>query len=208
MGYSTQFLGRAGEYAVASQLLARGVRVYFPAVDMGADLLAEGGIRIQVKSRMRPVAGRNAYGFFLGRSAPRDRFGKYNHRPRDWSAVADFMICWAASENRFWIIPTAELAQKNVQLLYLGGPPRWTVPHDKIMEMSKRGISQVEITKELSLSKSTVSASLNPARRPKRFDPSLSNESAKYENAWDQIIANVNLSRQIDAPIEVAQTGE
>jgi ribosomal protein L13 len=42
--------GKAGEHSVAAQLLLRGHNPFFPAVDIGADLVIESGIKIQVKT--------------------------------------------------------------------------------------------------------------------------------------------------------------
>lgn len=43
-------VGRAGEYAIAAQLLLRDSFVAWPAVDEGYDLLGPSGCRVQVKS--------------------------------------------------------------------------------------------------------------------------------------------------------------
>jgi len=47
------FIGRAGEYAVASQLLLRGIQVNFPAVDKDVDLIA-GWCRSSHEARSYP----------------------------------------------------------------------------------------------------------------------------------------------------------
>jgi hypothetical protein len=202
--YWNQFIGKAGEHAVASQLFMRGINVYFPAVDTGVDLVAEGRIRIQVKTRA--TKRRDGYPFCIASSRPRDKEGKHQFKVRDWSECADFLICWAAPENRFWIIPTVDLVDVNIAMLCLGFTPHWKYDHDAIREMKQAGISGVETARQLGCSTATVSAVLNG--RIKDPLPSFSTHSGKYENAWNLIDSALGLTREVDSISEVEEFQE
>lgn len=44
--------GQAGVYTVAAQLLLRGHNPCLPAVDIGADIVLDSGVKVQVKSAL------------------------------------------------------------------------------------------------------------------------------------------------------------
>lgn len=192
--YRTQFLGRAGEHAVASQLLLRGMPVDFPSVDTGYDLVAS-GIKIQVKSTN--TKRRDGYVFSSVGSRPRNSLGMRDYSFRDWCKDSQFVVCWAAPANRFWIMPTKVITEYKVTIISVGFDKRWTVDHDEIHRLYQGGMRQFEIADLLGCSKCTVSASLN-GRRPK--SPSLSNDSARYENAWDLIESAIGLPNLSQIP--------
>lgn len=203
---SAQFTGKAGEHAVASELLVRGIPVHIPIVDVGCDLIAGERVRIQVKSarlfrgteKSRPMA---SYMFSLGTSAPNWKNGCHKTIWRDWSKVCDFIICWGVDERRFWVIPTNLLStarERTVTTLHVGGPrKRWTVDQEEVRALVATGLSQRDAAKRLGISEMSVSRACNFATQTSM--PTISAQFDKYENAWHEIISAVGLTNQIDA---------
>ncbi len=132
----SNYLGRAGELRVASELILRGYNVFFREVDEGIDLMIGNGKRIQVKSARKHNLGtpypHTNYGFnFL--STPSWRRNQKDERvgilTRDPKAPAhllnnvDIVILWAVDDNDFYIIPAQEVrGKKGIQ---------FTGDHDK-----------------------------------------------------------------------------
>src|SRR5437867_747185 len=103
--------GQAGVYQVASQLCLRGYNPMFPCVDHGADLVLEGGVRLQVKAgklRYSKVYPQGAYWFHIERSRLINR-RQIGVKIDDWTVICDFAVFWGIDENRFWIVPAPEL---------------------------------------------------------------------------------------------------
>lgn len=107
---------KAAEWAVASQLALREIVPMFPPVDLGADLILENGVRLQVKCAslrinnrgMQDVNHNLGYLFDLRRGAwfsTERRYKKTGLRP--YSEVADYFVLWGIDENRFFIVPTS-----------------------------------------------------------------------------------------------------
>lgn len=202
MNAGAHYIGKAGEYAVASQLLMRGIVVHFPAIDVeGVDLIAGGQVRIQVKSSRKNRGGRDHYMFGLrGGPAPNGK----KRECREWHKKCDFMVFWGADENRFWVIPSALFAPPhNVQTLLLGSTHRKHADHVKIRELFEAGMRQSEIATLFGLSPSTVSAGLKG--RIKNFDFGISGDCNRYENAWHEIESAIRLTKQIDVPLANAE---
>lgn len=199
---NSHFIGRAGEYAVASNLLVRGVPVHFPAVDVGADLIVGEKIRVQVKSsRFVNVRGKaqSFYNFSLTTSLPNWKTGHAKTLRRDWSKYCDFVVCWGVNENRFWVIPTSQISgDRALCTLMLGAPrSRWTVNPEEIRALVGTGLNQRDVAKRLGVSEMSVSRACNGVERTGRRTVAM--DLDKYEGAWGEIIAAVGLTNQIDA---------
>jgi hypothetical protein len=197
MRISTHFTGRAGEYAVASQLLVRGIPVYFPAVDTGVDLIAGRSIRIQIKSssiRRRDTGG---YAFTLTSRSPIEGHKVYRHKVRDWTKCADFMVFWGIDENRFWVIPSNTLREyKQVQTLLLGSSHRRKIDHGRIRELLDSGMRQCDVARLLGVGSMTVSEVSRGTVGPSR--PSVCMDDSVFENNWDSVLTLVSLTEQVD----------
>lgn len=105
--------GQAGVYQVASQLLLRGVNVFFPAVDLGADLITDSGVRVQVKithhsARMSSAYPAGAYWFHFMKTGIRR--GKRTVAVRNLAADCDVVVLWGIEDDKFWVVPACELA--------------------------------------------------------------------------------------------------
>ncbi|VVB55100.1 Uncharacterised protein [uncultured archaeon] len=112
MSQQHMLLGQAGVYRVAAELLTRGIRVHFPAVDDGIDLFTADGCALQVKASHLGV-NRGKYG--TGR--------RYHFAFRYWSWQAGrkrqnyghlndrvtHVILWGVDEDLFWVIPKDRL---------------------------------------------------------------------------------------------------
>lgn len=197
---TTQFLGKAGEYAVASQLLLRGLSVHFPAVDVeGVDLIVGNRVRVQVKSA-RTRIDRKGYAFTMASRIPRLKSGVYEDRSKDWSLVVDFVICWGADENRFWVIPSAVFgAHRKVQTLLLGAPQtHWIVDQEEIRALASTGLNQREIACRMGISEMSVSRAVRGIEPSTSPSPSV--EANRFEGAWREIISAVGMLVETNAP--------
>jgi hypothetical protein len=117
-GKSNIFFGQSAVYRVASELLLRGCNVYFPSVDIGADLIIDNGARIQVKSTrlvIRTKRIQSTYIFQLhgyrlkGEGTQKTWKKKSNH----FSEKCDFVVLYGQTEQRFWIVPAILLDGKS-----------------------------------------------------------------------------------------------
>lgn len=112
----THAQGQAGVYATASRLSLLGHTPYFPSVDYGVDLMLENGIRLQVKSaklRNHPGYQYGAYSFDIRKSYLVLNPGKIYRetRSRTYKGIVDFMVFWCIDENRFFVVPAAEVTK-------------------------------------------------------------------------------------------------
>jgi hypothetical protein len=111
MSRYSRLVGKAGEYAVAVQLLLRDILPLWPSVDLGYDLETDGHCRLQVRcSHLSSYDGREAcYNFLLKKTKP---IPKTNTQAimvpcRAFAEVCDFVVFWGIEQNRFWIVPSA-----------------------------------------------------------------------------------------------------
>ena len=189
-------IGTAGEYAVAAQLLIRDMPVYFSAVDVGADLLADNGCRIQVKSsRIRTTAkmvkqhGEGVYTFPLpqGRrvvlSKTSTRFHKYDRI----STKCDVIVFWGIEQNRFWVAPSTLCDDTFCFVLGKTTENRYVGSHEELKGMVDLGYTHAEIADHFGVTRPHVTMMLNNpdiiAKTPSRV--SL---VRNCENAWENIL--------------------
>ena len=200
MALRTQFLGKAGEYMVASQLLLRGVPVALPAVDEGVDIYA-GHLRIQVKAARKikvKTAGSWGYHFNIGTHKWNAQTRTF-YRKRDARAAVDFYVFWGIDENRFWIVPSNLLPQCNVRIVE--DSKRYTINADEVAALLGTGLSQREVAKRLQISEMSVSRVVN-GDLPKT-KPGKCHEVIKRENAWHEIISALGLVNSIEDTQEI-----
>lgn len=206
----TQFIGKAGEYAVASQLLLRKVVVHFPAVDDGVDLIAGEHIRIQVKTRRRESCRQAGYNFTLGQKriscgVHKDAFLRAKNMAEIFPKI-DYLICWGVEDNKFWVLPSEVLSRfPAVQSLGLGTPHRRYADYDEILRLYTEGHRQCHIAERLDIHPVTVSE-ICRGRVPK-INPAhmLAIEADKYENNWDGLISSIRLAEEVDKPLGVEE---
>jgi hypothetical protein len=177
--------GQAGVYQVASQLCLRGFNPCFPAVDIGADLVVDGGIRIQVKAANLCKRGgytAGAYWFKLGKMTIRNR--KQTWVQVNFSDFCDFAVFWGIDHNRFWIVPAADL--DGHQLVVVGPDLGYrSLPMETIESMMAGGSRQQDVADSLGVSQMTISRRLRgqyvtPARP-------LCERVRRLEGRWDLI---------------------
>jgi len=194
MAGSTQYIGRAGEFAVASQLLLRGVPVSFPAVDAGYDLLA-GQLRIQVKTARKfrhRVAGSWGYVFNIGVSKW-DSHTRHFYKARAVGTV-DFYVLWGVDENRFWIVPAHALTKNMIRIV--DSSKRHSVDVEAIQALLNTGLQQREVAQRLGFSEMSVSR-VASGQLPKT-EPGNCKEVTAREGAWHEIISALGLVNSID----------
>jgi hypothetical protein len=187
--------GEAGVYRVASELLLRGFNPLVPSVDCGADLVVEGGVRIQVKSGHLRYNSRiypqGAYWFKLTRGP----YASGNHTlvkrgPRQFSQESDFVVFWGIEQHRFWITPAHLLDGKSLLIV---GPDvnNCRVVGDEVRELFAKGLSAEEIAQRFNCSTQTVERRIKGVSvEPKSI--MLTNQVRQCEGKWELIEAMVN----------------
>lgn len=195
---TSHYVGKAGEHAVASQLLLRGIPVAFPQVDVGTDLFAGQGLRIQVKSAMlHDYRTNGGYMFTLDKKI-RTSNGSYRVKKHDLHKNVDFVVFWGVDESRFWIVPSREFdTNPPTRTLYLGcNNPRLSVSTPDILSaVSSCSGNQREAAKLLGVSEMTVSRAVNGIGRT---TSPISLKASSFEGAWHEIISAVSLVNQVD----------
>ena len=180
--------GQAGVHRVAVELLLRGINVWFPTVDVGVDLMAEGGVRIQVKSThiayFKPYP-KGAYWFHL-RQGP-IASGKNNIRvraPRKFSEQCDFVVLWGIDQDRFFIVPSADV--DGAQCLVVGPPVAWKeLDTERIKELRSQRLTQEQVASRMGVQQMTISNRERGAKGSKR--PSRSAKARCNEGRWELI---------------------
>jgi hypothetical protein len=199
--------GQAGVYQVAAQLLLRGINISFPAVDEGADLIAESGIRIQVKStgivhRSGANFDNGAYWFHFTRMTRASHVARLrgNKTPltQKFSERCDVVILWGIDQNRFWIVPAIEL--DNWHMVAIGTATTYRKPVDPAVVKALRDTvaRQQDAADELGVSRATISRKLSGLN----LKTSKVSIVASYEDRWDVIAAQVAAYKQVDPDIE------
>lgn len=98
----TQYIGKAGEYRVLSELVLRDFNPAVKSIDDGVDIVLDNNKTIQVKTISKPNDKRqNNYTFTLTNVSYQrgKRKNKYNN------LKADFLIVWLIDIDAFYIIP-------------------------------------------------------------------------------------------------------
>lgn len=195
---SARIQGQAGVYRVASELMLRGFNPKFPAVDCGADLEIEGGIRIQVKAAHLRTQGyaaypQGAYWFKLARGpVAHGNHGVRPRSPRIFSRDCEFVVFWGIEQHRFWIVPAPILDGRHLVVL---GPDTWWVDVDvnQIKEMSNSGMTQTDIAKSLGTTRATVDRRLRGMYAQPSEARALTHKVRDCEGKWDLIESAVDI---------------
>ena len=121
-GINRILFGQSAVHRVASEFMLRGYNVYFPSVDIGADIILDNGIRVQVKAtRLVIRASRTTgsyifqlHGYRLNSSTEGKRWRK---KSRHFSRKCDFVVLYGQTEQKFWIVPAMFLDGKSHVML-------------------------------------------------------------------------------------------
>ncbi len=197
--HTTVRIGQAGVYRVASKLLMMGIRVWFPSVDVGADLMTEDGVRIQVKSTRwvtrRTCYENGAYWFHFNKTKVVNRHVETSGRAM--SAESDVVVLWGIDHDRFWIVPSPEL--DGCRLIVLGFEATPSNHHnDEIVSLHKAGMDNADIASQLGVSVTTVQRKIKGENCD--LIPRGRRVSA-YENQWDIVTCMGNLVKTPPDPL-------
>lgn len=217
-GYYNPLIGKAGEYAVAAQLLVREMPVFFPACDVGVDLVAQNGCRIQVKSsRIRTTAkmvkqhGEGVYTFPLpqGRRSILSKTSTRFHPYPKISTKCDVVVFWGIEQNRFWVAPATLCDDTYMLVLGKQNPTnRYVGSHEELKDLVSLGYTHREIAKQFGVCRPHITMLLN---HPEIIatSPSAVSLVRNCENAWEHIL-NFGLPEpQVEpVPIEVRSEKE
>jgi hypothetical protein len=120
-GNKSRYLGKAAELRVSSELLLRGINVYFPAMDDNSvDLLTSLGDKIQVKASRKEHVDTRGYRYpvylFNTRRKKYVNSNNVTLRPKLDPSGIDFLICWCVDHDWFYIIPSAAITKTTVNI--------------------------------------------------------------------------------------------
>ena len=194
--------GLAGFHAVASQLALKGHNPCAPGVDYGFDILLDTGVRIQVKSShlymSHPAYPVGAYRFSIRENVTVQKGVLVKGRPRrSWKGLCDYFIFWGINENRFFIVPCAQMVNGTVYIR------RESIARKDLKRQAQRmqddGMKTGAIAEELGLSVREARWLLSSCARNEKF--------LTYENAWDELDINKVLKSvvlpKVTIPLEV-----
>ena len=192
--------GQAGVYTVAAQLLLRGIDPSFPAVDIGYDLIADGNIKVQVKSAhlgfknaFKTTKAGAGYAFKLATRAVVSKHVVQKRVSRIFSQECDFVVLWGIEENRFWIVP-AQLLDGKVAV-YVGPKCSWVSTDFLALKEAKlSGKTYREIAKENNINLATAYNTIN-GKREQGERAAFTQELRSYEDRWDLL---EQLQQEID----------
>jgi hypothetical protein len=186
----SRMVGRAGEYAVATQLLLRDVLVYWPSVDFGCDLETENHCRLQVKcGHLSNSDGRDSHYLFRLRKqkpVPVSNTSAKLMPQRPLAEVSDFVVFWGIEQNRFWIVPSSLCdGCSGVRLgMELLTRPRLVASIADVREMVGLGYSQNHIAKHYGVARSVIQHFISDG---KDWDESIVSQVRACENDWGKI---------------------
>jgi|SRR5262245_23835529 len=194
-GFSaTQLQGQAGVWRVASELALRGFHPHFPGVDFGYDILLDHGIRVQVKCAHLRVtgsvySGQGAYWFKFWKQPILSATNVIRHRrTRVFSETSDFVVLWGIEQNRFWIVPSPFVDNKQLVVV---GPDVWYRGIDlaEVDRLVSEGLPYEEIARRVGVSYATISRRCSGQFREPKL--TVSSQVRACENKWDLIAAAV-----------------
>lgn len=198
-----RLIGQGGVYRVTSELMLRGHNVLFPAVDTGADIVVDGGVRLQVKtaSLSKPPSNpRGQYTYHFQRSTKVGKVRGYT-KGRRFSEECDFVVLYGIEHGRFWIVP-ASLLDDIKGLTMMAYEVAWEILDKSAVEQGlQAGKPPAVVSRETNVSLSTV---LRVRDSIGVRTTSVSQEVRKCEGRWDfiqQFMAPVALedSVRVDA---------
>lgn len=196
--------GQAGVYAVAAQLLLRGVNPSFPAVDRGADIITDWGTRIQVKSgHRRPTIYGGSYHFCLDSGVTMytggDGYkkGKRQHS-RKFDEECDFFAMWGIDDNRFWVIPSPVLNGRTVAIMVGASAPFLYLDRDALKADFQRGMSRYALADKYRIARQTVVRIIS-GNDPMAKNTEFCKLLLSHENRWELITESEQLLSQGDA---------
>ena len=105
---NSNYVGRAGEYRILSELLIRGYNPAVSSVDDGIDIILENRVTIQVKTVTKP----NYTGEYYLVNFTNASYKKGKREKRSSNLIADYVIIWLIDKNRFFIIPSKNIGKK------------------------------------------------------------------------------------------------
>jgi hypothetical protein len=177
--------GQAGVYAVASQLLLRGITPCFPSVDIGTDIITIAGTKLQVKSchaHIHPkwYGGFQFYPFTFGKHVKLSK-GQRIENYHIFSEICDFVVLWGIEQSRYWIVPAHLLDGKSG--CTLGPESAFCAADIEIVKQARKaGMTYRAISAKHNLSLATTHRLDNSD-----YEANFSSKVREYENHWDLI---------------------
>ena len=200
----SELTGRAGEHAVATQLLLREMVVFWPDVDRGCDLMTEDGCRLQVKSAH----------IYQHKNGPRYTFPLPKNRrvanssttvkfiPRkSFVESCDFVVFWGIEENRFWIVPAA-LADSctGVELGYEPKLRRFKGSVSDMREMLSLGYNRSQVAKHYGIAQTSLQQFLDSGKDS--IDETVASQIRACEGRWESILNFISSAVAQSAPAQ------
>jgi hypothetical protein len=185
-----ELTGKAGEHAVAAQLLLRDVVPFWPSVDRGCDLITENYCRLQVKSAHLYHHKNGPRYFFplpkMRRVPNSDTTAKLIAR-KSFVESCDFVIFWGIEQNRFWIVPATLCDQVvGVELGIESTQRRFVGSIADMREMKALGYSNYKIAKHYGIQQCSVKQFL--ASGKDIINETVVSQMRACEGRWESIL--------------------
>lgn len=190
VGVSKILFGQSAVLRVASEILLRGSNIYFPSVDIGADIIVANGARVQVKATKltlrKPPAKSKSYHFQLHgfRLQGIGKEATWKRKSSHFSEKCDFVVLYGQTEQKFWIIPAAEL-DGHSQMEICEATRCIDVDVEAIKEARAAGYKYKEIAEYFNIDAQTVISRLKHGETPR---VKVTNRIKSCENRWDFIL--------------------
>lgn len=189
----SHLVGQGGVWAVCAQLAFKGLNPCFPGVDYGFDIMLDNGVRLQVKTAglymNHPAYPSGAYRFSTREQYFVRRGQLSKGRPRrDWKSLIDFFVFYGVDENRFFIVPVAEMFQGCVYIRRYREAEY--ALRDKCRSLREKGWGNTQIAYELGIQPKWVPWLIKPSKKTDKF--------LSYENRWDLLDVNTTAAKIIE----------
>lgn len=200
--------GKAGECAVAAQILLRDMAVLWPAVDVGYDLETETGCRVQVKCAHfynHPDGPRYHFPLPKTRRQPNsDKTTKLVTR-KTFADVCHYVVFWGIEQNRFWVVPAAMADScTGVDLGFDSSQRRFVGSVADMREMISLGYNRGQVAKHYGVHRTSLQQFLDSGKDS--IDETVVSQMRACEGRWDFILDFVRPAVAIDAPARVEET--
>jgi hypothetical protein len=198
------FTGRAGEYAVATQLLLREVPVLWPAVDTGFDLMTMDGCRVQVKcAHIYNHKNGPRYTFPLPKNRRLPNSDKTTKlvAKRPFREICDYVVFWGIEQNRFWVTP-AHLCDEitGIELGYEPSLRRFKGSVSDMREMLALGYNRGQVAKHYGIARTSLQQFLDSGKDA--IGETVASQIRACESRWDFILNFTPSTVAQSAPVQ------
>jgi hypothetical protein len=203
----SELTGKAGEHAVATQLLLRGVITLWPSVDRGSDLYTENGCRIQVRCahlyHHKKYQPRYFFPLPKTRRIPNSDKTTILVVRKPFVEVCDFVIFWGIEQNRFWVVPAALVDESTGIELGTEIGSRFVGSIKDMREMISLGYTRGKVAKHYGIHRTSLQLFLDSGKDS--VDETVVSKIRACEGRWELITEFVRPAVAVNAMARVEE---